>query len=107
MENAKQAKTVIRWQYCQDGFVIDGNPYAEQDADMVRAWEGAHGDFCLVEVTRTAYGRWLPTGGDGDWTRLLEPSGKRTFPSPGDALTELLGSWREATEADERAETGE
>jgi hypothetical protein len=100
-----EAATVIRWQYCQDGFVIDGNPYAEQDADMVRAWEGAHGDYCLVEVTRTRSGRWEITGGDSPrWTEAAtRPNGqRRLYSAPGEALTAVLAApWREANEADE------
>lgn len=47
-----------RWQYCRDGYDITHEMYAEDDADEVRAWDGAHGDTCIVAVQRTPRGRW-------------------------------------------------
>jgi hypothetical protein len=83
-----------RWQFCRGADDITADYYAQSDADMVRAWEGAHGDFCLLEVTRGEDGLWRATGGDGDWTRI-EGS---TYGKPVDALTDLLGgNLRKAT----------
>ena len=48
--------TEYRWQFCRGGNDITTDFYADADADMVRAWEGEEGDFCLVEVTKTRAG---------------------------------------------------
>jgi hypothetical protein len=73
--------TTYRWQFCQGGYDISMDFHAPLDADMVRAWEGAHGEFCLVEVTKVD-DHWVVTGGDGDWTPMAE----RRFDSYGEAL---------------------
>jgi hypothetical protein len=70
--------SIYRWQFCQGGNDITTSFYAEDDADMVRAWEE---DFCLVEVTKVD-GSWYVTGGDGNWT----PLDGRRFDHYGDAL---------------------
>jgi hypothetical protein len=71
----------FRWQFCRAGYDITSEFYAEQDADLVRAWEGADGDFCLIEATRVD-GGWELSGGDGGWLSLAD----RLYASPGDAL---------------------
>lgn len=72
---------MFRWQYCQGGSDITGEPYAERDADLVRAWEGAEGDFCLLEATWFD-DRWAVTGGDGNWSPLAD----QRFADPAGAL---------------------
>jgi hypothetical protein len=75
-----------RWQYCRSGSDISSELFAEQDADTVRVWEGAHGDFCLLEATRSAEDdRWRVTGGDGDVSQAAGAS----YDDPTDALVDV------------------
>ena len=86
------AKTVLdrptvpyRLQFCQGDEDITWDPWRETYADMVRAWEGAHGDVCLVAVVRTPRGRWRITS--TECAAGIPISGyDRRFPSPLDAL---------------------
>lgn len=78
--------TVVKYttQFCRAGYDISSNFLAEDDADMVRFWEG---DFCLLEVTKADTGEWEPTGGDSvGWTELANAH------TPLDALLALLPS---------------
>jgi hypothetical protein len=73
-----------RLQFCQGDLDITGDPCRETYADMVRAWDGAHGDVCLAEIVRTPRRRWRITTSD---TAVLPVSVyDRRFPSPLDAL---------------------
>lgn len=74
---------VVTWQYCAGDRDITTEFYAEDDADKVRAWDN---DFCLIEVTHVNGRGWVPTGGDGDWTRLADDE----FASPWDALAAYM-----------------
>ncbi|GIE98948.1 hypothetical protein [Paractinoplanes rishiriensis] len=74
-----------RLQFCKDGYDITDQPYCVTDADKVRAWEGAHGDVCLVEVARTPRGRWRITTTDIAAGLPISVYDRR-FPSPLDAL---------------------
>lgn len=49
-EDRARAVMTYRWQFC------GGDD--EDSATEVRAWDGAHGDTCIVAVTRTRRGRW-------------------------------------------------
>jgi hypothetical protein len=55
-----------RWQHCANGSDITGQPDAERHADEIRAWSGAHGDLCIVAVSRTPRGRWRIASSDFD-----------------------------------------
>ncbi len=76
-----------RWQYSDhtSNRDITGDLYAEQDADRARAWDGAHGDTCIVEVARTPRNRWRITSVDCS-TNLPASTYDRRYPTPLDAL---------------------
>jgi hypothetical protein len=77
--------TEVRYttQFCREGYEIGGGLYDAEDADLVRYWEN---DFCLVELTKTDAGAWVPTGGDTPgWTGLAD-----LYAFPIDALHDLL-----------------
>lgn len=77
-------QTDVTWrkQLCQGGTDMTGHLFSDYDADEVRFWEGAHGDFCLIAVTKQADGTWRVTGGDGHWMALAD----MVFGSPDDAM---------------------
>lgn len=80
-----------RWQFCdrEGNRDITGDMNAEQDATEVRAWEGAHGDICLVAMERTPRGRWRITTSD---IYDIPVSGyDKRFGSPLEALEWLAG----------------
>lgn len=74
-----------RWQFCAGGYDITDQLYCEQDADSIRAWDGAHGDTCIVEVVRTPRGRWRITSIECS-TNIPLSAYDRRFASPLDAL---------------------
>jgi hypothetical protein len=74
-----------RWQFCKGGYDITDQPFGETDADKVRAWDGAHGDTCIVEVIRTPRGRWRITSVESGG-HIPVSAYDRRFPSPLDAL---------------------
>lgn len=77
-----------RWQFCANGYDITHEVHAEQDTDTVRAWAGAHGDTCVVEVTRTPRGRWRISASD---LRLPVSEYRRRFRSPIGAVEYIAG----------------
>lgn len=77
----------IRWQYCLDGNDITGQMYAETDADEVRAWQGAHGDTCVLAVKRTPRGRWAID--TSDTFRIPRYRLGARYVSPADALNQI------------------
>jgi hypothetical protein len=74
-----------RLQFCEGGYDITNQPYCVTDADRVRAWDGAHGDVCIVEVERTPRGRWRITSTECAAGIPISAYDRR-FPSPLDAL---------------------
>lgn len=61
-------KMLYRWHFC---------------TDEVRAWSGAHGDICIVAVSRTPRGRWRIVTSD---LSLPISAYDRRFREPIDAL---------------------
>jgi hypothetical protein len=72
-----------RWQHCANGYDTTDQPYADQDADEIRAWSGAHGDLCIVALSRTPRGRWRITSTD---FALPVSAYTRRFREPVDAV---------------------
>lgn len=58
-----------REQYGKDGYDITGQGYAEDDANTVTLWSGAHGDTVIVSCERTPRGLWRIAMTDG-WLPL-------------------------------------
>ncbi|MEV6527701.1 hypothetical protein AB0M43_37840 [Longispora sp. NPDC051575] len=90
-----QATIAVRWQHCAAGLTIDGDPYAEQDADEVRAWTG---DMCAVAATRTSAGRWAIDTSDVFQVSLTDH--RRRFASPAEALEHLAAKAGHAVTTD-------
>ncbi|WIM95784.1 hypothetical protein ACTOB_007915 [Actinoplanes oblitus] len=91
MSRQPDARSVVtyRWQHCKGGYDVTDQSFCEANADRVRAWDGAHGDLCLVEVIRTPRGRWRITS--TECAAGIPISGyDRRFPSPLDALGYVL-----------------
>ncbi|MEU7905869.1 hypothetical protein [Actinoplanes sp. NPDC049118] len=74
-----------RWQYLNADDDITSDPFCVTHADRMRAWDGAHGDVCIVEVQRTPRGRWQITSTDCA-AGIPVSAYDRRFPSPLDAL---------------------
>jgi hypothetical protein len=72
-----------RFQYIRNDSDITNDPCAEQDATGVRAWSGAHGDVCIVEVARTPRDRWRIESSD---LSLPISAYRRRFREPADAV---------------------
>lgn len=91
-KGGKVERIDYRWQYCQDGQDITGQPlYAEDDADEARAWQGAHGDLLVAALERVG-DRWRFTTSDMFGAAL--PGESVTFADPRYALrylTETIG----------------
>lgn len=77
-----------RWQYCRGAADISADFYAVKDADVARAWQGAHGDLLLAELDRADDGRWQFTGASDVFRDLWDGTGT-TYEGPTDAMAEL------------------
>lgn len=59
MDKPTTVETITyRVSFSRAGFIIDGQIYAELDADEATLWDGAHGDTLLATFTRTPSGMW-------------------------------------------------
>lgn len=83
MPSALSTEWPFRWQLCANGYDITDQVHAEQDADEVHAWAGAHGDMCIVAVSRTPRGRWRIESSD---FALPMSAYNRRFREPIDAV---------------------
>ena len=77
-----------RLQFCLDGQDITHDMYAEVDADEVRAWDGAHGEVCILAATR-AGAEWDFAGSDLCWEF---PENSDSFAAFSDLLAEVAES---------------
>ncbi len=77
----------FRWQHCKSGYSIDGNMYAELDADMMRAWDG---EYVIVEIERNTNDEWQILSSDG---RIDLPWYDMEFRTPRDVLDFLGKQW--------------
>lgn len=80
----------VRWQYAENGYVIDGNPYAEDDADSATLFY-ADGT-CAVSVIRAPRGGWAIESSDNGHNIVTSWYRKR-FQSPGEAAGFLAAKW--------------
>lgn len=71
----------VQYQYSQDGWIIDGSPTAEQDADAVTVFDAHAG--VVAALTRTPRGRWrIETS---DYAHLKRSHHDARFSTPEDA----------------------
>lgn len=87
-DGKKVDPTEVKRQYAQDGDIIDGSPYAEDDADSV-TWFTADGGVWLA-LARSPRGKWMFDF--SEYVNLRQPDQRRRFATPDEALEHA--QWR-------------